>query len=106
MGEREDGLIPLLKVFKEGVSRRVNLEKMILFGSRVSGSAGESSDVDLLLVSGDFRGTKFFHRSPQFYLMWDEPVDVDIICLTPEELEEKRGYPGIIREAVREGVAV
>jgi len=106
VGGEEDELMPVLREFKEGVGRVVNLEKMILFGSRAKGAGEESSDVDLLLVSGDFEGVKSFKRSPRFYLMWDAPVDVDIICLTPGELRDKSGHPGIIREAVAGGVAV
>ncbi len=98
---KEVGL--LLKEFKKNLARKIKVDKLILFGSRAKGKSEKSSDIDLLIVSRDFRGKKYFKRSPEFYLMWDYPYDVDILCLTPEELEEKRNQIGVIQEALKEG---
>ena len=38
--------------------------------------------------------------------MWGYDYDVDIICLTPQELDKKKKEIGIIKEAVREGIEI
>jgi len=77
--------------------------RIILFGSRASGTARPDSDIDLLVVMPD--GT------PCRQAMWrigsriDQPeVDVDVIVATPSLLKRHANNPGLIyREALRTG---
>ncbi len=39
-------------------------------------------------------------------MLWDYDFDIDILCLTPEELKEKQQQIGIIREAMKEGIEI
>lgn len=95
-----------LSKFKEKISSTNKIDKLILFGSRAKGTSKKNSDVDLLLISKDFKGKKYFRRAPKFYRMWDYDYDVDIICLTPEEISARKRQVGIIREAVKEGIEI
>lgn len=106
MDKENDKIICLLREFKKDVNKKVKLDKMILFGSRARGKAKKTSDIDLLFVSKKFKGKKYFKRSPEFYLMWDYDYDVDIICLTPEEVAKKRRETGIINYAINEGIEI
>ncbi len=106
MGSRTNEVIPLLKEFKKNVNAEIEIDKMILFGSRAKGKARKTSDVDILLISRDFKGKKYFKRSPVFYRMWNYTYDVDIICLTPEEFEKKKEQISIIQEAARDGIEI
>jgi predicted nucleotidyltransferase len=78
-------------------------EKIILFGSHARGDAGPDSDADLLVVmkvSGSKR--RAATRIDLSLLGVDLPVDV--IVVTPEEIERYRDIVGtIIYPAVREG---
>jgi len=79
-------------------------DRIILFGSRARGDNFKTSDFDFIIVGAKFRGTPFLDRPSEIYDFWDEPVDVEAICYTPEEFTRKRKQWGIVRTAAREGV--
>lgn len=106
MDKEKNRIIRLLKKFKIRANEQSRLNQMIFFGSRATGKAKRYSDIDLLLVSSAFKKKKHFQRSPPFYLLWDYPYDVDILCLTPEEMERKKKEIGIIQQAVKEGIVI
>lgn len=105
MDKRKD-IIKLLQNFKQNANQIARIDKMVFFGSRAKGTAKKRSDIDLLLVSSDFKKKKYFKRSPPFYLLWDYNYDVDILCLTPEELAKKQKEIGIIQQALKEGIEI
>ncbi len=47
------------KLIVELEKENIRIERAILFGSRVRGTASEYSDIDVALVSPDFSGTRF-----------------------------------------------
>tara|TARA_Y100000031_G_scaffold138380_1_gene164235 strand:+ start:260 stop:580 length:321 start_codon:yes stop_codon:yes gene_type:complete len=106
MDKKKDKLKYILKEFKREVNKKIKIEKLIFFGSRATKKSKKESDIDILLISKSFKGKKYFKRSPEFYLMWDYPYDVDILCLTPEELAKKQKQAGIIQQAVKEGILI
>ena len=79
-------------------------DHIILFGSRARGEARPESDIDLILVSGRFRGTKFINRMGRFLQAVRPHRHVDAICYTPEEFEERRQQVPMIAEACETGV--
>jgi len=80
-----------------------NPKGLWFFGSRVSGQPKEESDIDLVLVSDKFKGTKFIYRMGDFLKKFDYPKHIDALCYTPEEFEKKQKEIGIVREAVEKG---
>jgi len=104
MDKKKNKIIKYLDDFMRRVKRHINVENFILFGSRARGHAKRNSDIDLLIISRDFEGIKFFKRSPSLYLLWKAPYDIDIICLTPEEFAKKSKEIGIMRQAMKEGI--
>ena len=79
-------------------------EHIILFGSRATGRARKDSDVDLILVSSRFRNLRFADRIARFLKEIRPGLEVMPLCYTPEEFEELRKTPSIVREAAREGI--
>lgn len=81
-------------------------EQILLFGSAARGEAGGSSDFDLLVIkSGEF------HRgllTEEIYLnLIGVGRAVDIIVVTPEDVERYRDSPAlVIAPALREGLVV
>ena len=102
---KQTEIIELVKKFKDKLNN-INLNEIILFGSYAKNSQHENSDIDLIIVSDDFKGKKSFKRANDLYLNWDEDVSVDFICLTNEELENKRNQIGIISQALKEGIII
>jgi len=81
-------------------------EKIILFGSYASGTATESSDIDLLVIS---RST-LPRREREVRLtrqLFGSGVPFDLLVLTPEEMEERLRRNGpFIREILSTGQVV
>ena len=78
----------------------------MLFGSRARGTHRPTSDYDLLIVAKRFRGVPWVERAPLAIRIWDLPVDLEPICLTPEEFRRRSKEISIIGEAARTGVSV
>ena len=81
-------------------------EKIILFGSYASGTATESSDIDLLVIS---RST-LSRRKREVRLtrqLFGAGVPYDLLVLTPAEMEERLHRNGpFIREILSTGQVV
>ena len=88
------------------LERNLEPDKVILFGSRARGRYRRTSDFDLLVVSRKFRGVPWIKRAPMVIRLWDIPLDIEPICLTPEELKRRSDELSIVGEAVRHGVEV
>jgi predicted nucleotidyltransferase len=81
-------------------------EKIILFGSYASGTATESSDIDLLVISRSTlsRPEREVRLTRQLF---GSGVPYDLLVLTPEEVEERlRRNGSFIREILSTGQVV
>jgi predicted nucleotidyltransferase len=91
---------------REAVERlvaRFHPEKIILYGSRARGEGGPDSDADLLVVM-PVNGSKRQQAVQMDLALEGIPIPIDLVVVTPEEVEKYRETIGsIIREAVREG---
>lgn len=100
-------IIGQLKEYKKKLSEKIDIEELILFGSRAKGQGSEDSDIDLLVVSKDFENVRFFKRPVALYKQWDMDYSADILCYTPDEIEKKRKIKwGIVAIALAEGTRV
>lgn len=106
MGKAETAVVKQLKSFKSALSRKINVEKMILYGSRARGDALKQSDVDVLLVSKDFRGVPFLDRMYQSSKLWKYKLPLEMFCYTPEEFAQKKKESSYMRMILKEGVPV
>ncbi|MEK6872950.1 MAG: nucleotidyltransferase domain-containing protein [Nanoarchaeota archaeon] len=98
--------IELLKNFKNKLSKKVSIKKMILFGSRASGKPHRWSDFDLIIVSNNFNNVNSLNRGLGFYDYWDLDYPVDFLCYTPEEFNKLKKQITIVREAVETGIEI
>ena len=106
MGRGKSKLIKELNQFKGKIGKNYRIEKVILFGSRLTGEIDENSDVDLIIVGEEFRDKGVLKRSPPLYLEWDLEYPADFLCYTPEEFEERKKQIGIVKEAVENGIEI
>ncbi len=104
MGRKQD--LIALRRFKEALSKKILVDRMILFGSRARGTAKKDSDFDLLIVSPSFRKKPSIERPVGLYLCWDINSPFDFLCYTPEEFKKLSRQWTIVRDAVREGVEI
>lgn len=85
------------------------IEKVIIFGSRIRGNHLKNSDLDLILISEDFKGLSLTDRIgkiSQYYNHWKADFSLELLCYTPEEFEKKRKQIGMVKEAVEQGITI
>ena len=105
MGKKEH-VIKDLKIFAKNISADIEITKMVFFGSMATGKANRDSDIDLIIVSPNFRKKPFWQRSIGLHRHWTLDIPVDFLCLTPEEFDRKKRGITIVRDAVREGIEI
>ena len=86
----------------------ITVSKIILFGSQARETATDESDIDVVVISTDFENRDLWERTamlktPVLNTIDEFIVPLDIIPMTPEELE-RRG--SIIAGYARKGVVV
>jgi predicted nucleotidyltransferase len=102
------GTEPNVKALAEIIRRIVEVaqpEKIILFGSAARGEMNLHSDVDLLVVKS---GAHRRRLAQAIYMnLFGVGQAVDVIVVTPEDIERYRDAIGLIIEpALREGKVV
>ena len=66
--------------------KKLNPEKIILFGSWCRDEEDKYSDVDIIVIYETKK--RFLDRLEELYLMWDIPIAFDILAYTPEEFDK------------------
>ena len=105
MGKKED-IIKALKNFVKDANRDFKINKIIFFGSRTGKKYSKDSDIDLIIVSEDFRGLDFFTRVSKMYKYWNLDYAVDFLCYTPEEFKILRKRISIVKYALEKGIVI
>ena len=105
MGKRKS-IKENLKIFKENLNKNIPITKMYFFGSRVSGISNKDSDIDLIIVSPNFKKLDFFKRGAKMYDYWNLRYPVDFICYTPKEFNKLKKQPTIVKEAIETGIEI
>ena len=98
--------LEIVKRFKKKLSKKIPVEKVILFGSRATGKIHKWSDFDLVIVSDEFEGQKSFKRGIGFREDWGYKYPVDFLCYTKEEFDRLKKRPTIVKNAVEEGIEI
>jgi len=71
------------------------VDSIALFGSALTGDMHEDSDIDLIIISSDFKDKDLFERSqmtlkPEIATFMKFKVSMDILNLSPEEYEDSK----------------
>ena len=87
----KNAVLEILSGFKKALEfKGIVIDKIILFGSYATGTYKEGSDIDVVVISADFRGKGYWERidilSDAIYEVF-EPIEA--IAMTPEEWERK-----------------
>ena len=102
----QDTALAAARFFRERLQEHgVQVSRLLLFGSHATGAAAEESDLDILIVSEDFRGLNIFERSE---LLGNAEVEtirrfrvpLDVIFMTSEEYESEAS---LLAQAARSG---
>ena len=107
MAQKPDAeTIKLLKNQIVKIKKKYHPEEIILFGSRARGDHLKDSDIDILVVSKEFKNLNWRERIQGVFGAWDKKQMLEPICLTPEELEKRKKQLGIVQQALKEGIRI
>ena len=106
MVQTKNKSIDFAKKFKKNINNSINIDKLILFGSRAKGTFKEDSDFDFILVSDDFKKVPRHKRAIPLYNKWNYMYPADFLCYTREEYLKKKNSATIVREAEEEGIVI
>lgn len=108
MGESQKWVENLIYAYADRLSREIQLVKVIVFGSRARGDFKDSSDLDLLVLSPDFKGMYLEDRCRLLLKHWGRKnylkLRLNPYGYTPQEYEESKKYDPLIRKALRDGI--
>ena len=86
------------------LNQKIKVEKVLLFGSFAWGKPTKHSDIDLIIISPDFK--KIPNRLRWLSRMRDEKtyqIAMDVIGYTPEEFAEIEKHSAIAAQAKKKG---
>lgn len=95
---RKSALPKIVKEFKP--------QKLLIFGSRVKGTAQEDADIDIILVSNYFANIPFLKRMPLVSKKVPFPKHIDYLCYTPEEYEKIKNESSVIIDALKNSMEI
>ena len=94
-------VIEILKRYKELLSKNINFESLILFGSYTKGAQRQDSDIDVAVVVDEMPGDYFVTRP----ILWKLSREVDD-RIEPVILEKKHDASGFLAEVMRSGIVI
>ncbi|MEK6842941.1 MAG: nucleotidyltransferase domain-containing protein, partial [Candidatus Micrarchaeota archaeon] len=104
--EKENLNFRMAMKFKGDLAKKINLSKLLMFGSRAKGVFAADSDFDFIVVSPDFLKIPRRQRYLPVRLLWKFDYSVDILCYTPEEFEKRSKSVSIANEALKTGIVI
>ena len=85
------------------VMRECQPEKVVLFGSRVTGEANEESDLDVIVVSTIFTSIPFIKRMAFMLKKVRFTKHIDFLCYAPQEFERILRTSAVLQDALLHG---
>jgi len=98
-------VLEVISHFKRAIeSKGIKVNRLILFGSYATGRYREGSDIDIVVISKDFKGKNYWERldilSDAIYEVF-QPIEA--VAMTPEEFESGTS---LISEYAKQGEMV
>lgn len=101
--------IEIVRSYIKDLKKNLRIKKVIIFGSAARGEMNRDSDIDVIVLSPDFKTmdfverTAFLNRNRQGL---SRRVPMDIIGYTPEEFEKLARESTTLFEAQKEGMVL
>ncbi|MBI5730903.1 MAG: nucleotidyltransferase domain-containing protein [Ignavibacteriales bacterium] len=81
----------------------INVEKVILFGSYAKGTYNEWSDIDLAVVSNDFKGIRLIDKENMISAISAVDYDISPLPYRPEDFTEDDLF---VKEIIQTGIRI
>lgn len=94
----------IISEFKKALARQgIKTERIILFGSQAQGTAGEYSDIDLVVISSSFKDLNFMQRCELLGRAIAEIMEpIEPLAYTPEEFDMQKRKTNFLHEVLTE----
>lgn len=106
MVRKKNNLEKIIKAYLRCIPKKIKIEAVFLFGSYAKGNFNENSDIDLIIVSPDFKKIDFLKRLEMLSSFrknkLTRSVAMDIIGYTPKEFKNIDKESIIMREVKKE----
>jgi len=99
----QNDLSIIINNFVKLISDEYPLDKVYLFGSYASGKADDNSDIDLALVSKNFKGNRFLDSVELGKYVIKSSVDIEVHPFSTENFTEEDPF---ISEIIRTGIKI
>ena len=94
----------IIKRYSKVISQNnVKIDKLYLFGSYAKGGAQDDSDIDIAIISRDFKGDRFIDRRLIVPLRRGIDRRIEPIPYRPEDFKES---DPLVSEIVRSGIEI
>lgn len=93
----------ILKFIEEAKKDDISIVHAVLFGSYARGTNNELSDIDLAVVSDDFKGVKFYDSKKLNKAMLRTSIDIETHTYRPEEFTEDDPF---VAEILKHGIRI
>ena len=103
VAEHEATLAATRRLAERAVTE-LSASRVFLFGSRARDDWHRGSDCDVIAVSTRFENMDRSQRYNALYDLWDGPVDIEPVALTPSEFERSASRSGIVAMTLDGGV--
>lgn len=101
--------LSIIRDYLQNVEGRIKISKVILFGSHARGEQGKYSDIDLIILSPDFKKIEFMDRLVLLSRLrrgMRRSAPMDILGYTSEEFRKLSRESVVLGEAKKEGVVI
>lgn len=102
-------VVAAVKYFEERLRmKKMSISKIILFGSQARGTASAESDVDIVLISRDFRNKNIYRRlelikDAEIATIKKFIIPLDIVMMTPDEFKSGKS---LVAEFAKKGTVL
>lgn len=102
-------VLEIIGDYRQNLGEKIKIKKIILFGSAARGKMSRDSDIDLIIISPQFKKMGFMERLIFLSRMrrgMKKSAPMDIFGYTPKEFEKLSKESMVLREAKREGIVL
>ncbi len=101
--------LEVVKDYLQNLEGKIKIKKIILFGSAARGQMHQDSDIDLIVISPQFRKMEFMKRL--IFLSkarrgMKKNAPMDILGYTQEEFEKLSKSSIVLEDAKKEGIII
>ena len=107
MDRKKINIKEIIKEYLKYFPKNIRVKGVFLFGSYATGKIRKDSDVDIIVISPDFKKISFIKRLELLSSLRQSKITrsipMDIFGYTPEEFEEIDKESIVMRQAKKEG---